>query len=153
MPKLKGSELKLFLLEKSIDKESMTRISVRRFLQLYGKEIGIGITPNSFTYWAKKLAKFKPYEGRKIDDKLIWEYGVDNGLIDPSYMPYEEFKITLNKQRAGMGDVRVFKSIIKELDEKWDENEFTLAEMKQYIQDMYGEDIYSKLYNKYKKIK
>lgn len=93
--KLRGSALKKYCLENMVDKETGLKIPVRVFMVNGWKDIGgayksVG-TIQRWLYTFDEIINAEPYPGHQVNEKLIYQYNVDIGVIDPEKVPYEAF--------------------------------------------------------------
>ena len=108
-----GSKLKIRLLETRIDKENKVMLSVRESIRLHYDELKIPISNYRFHCNSNDVVNSEPYKGERVDDKLIYRYAKDTGLI-PKSMKYQDFVNT--KQLHKLDEEVIVNNICKKLE-------------------------------------
>jgi hypothetical protein len=109
-----GKELKEKLMLSRFSEEDKTLLSVREAIRLDKYDLGIKIS--NWNYYNKQKSEVvdsEPYKGEPIDEKLIYKYIKEQGLI-PKSMKFQDFINT--KEFNKLDDGVIIKRICEKLD-------------------------------------
>jgi hypothetical protein len=109
-----NSELKIRLILSRFSEENKCLLSVREAIRIDKYDLGIKIS--NWNYYNKQKSEVvdsEPYKGEPIDEKLIYKYVKEQGLI-PKSMKFQDFINT--KELHKLNDGTVIRMICEKLD-------------------------------------
>ncbi len=144
---IEGKELKLHMLKGMLNKEKQCKISSREYVRTEMQKIARGNKPLSmgvYTYWTKhkSIVNSEPYIGYPVSEELVYRYGLDNGYFTEWEVSFEDFsndnRVIKNKYDEGGIQRQVEDALLGfRLS-----TELTIAERRNYILDVFGEEDY-----------
>jgi len=149
-----GSKLKEFIIENQIDVESKCKISSREFARTTLTEVTDGnkiVSMGVLTYQNKKLKEYPPYPGEVISEELIYRYAIDNNIINPTELSYEDFTNNTQKIKNKVDESTLMRNVEMDIFGFTQNEMFTLERRKKTLILSVGEDRYNKLLEKNKK--
>ena len=110
------SKLKKSILEGLIDKENKRKLSDREFMRIIsptlttdGNPVGCGI----YTYITKHpdIIRADPMAGKRIDEKCVFDYAIEQGYWTEDEVPYSEFTKDTQKIKNKLDDLTLQRGI------------------------------------------
>jgi len=147
---LYGEDLKLWLLENQIDKETGKKISIRELLRTKGEDIGMGTRPSNFNFHCNHvdIINSLPYKGEPVTEDLVYKYGIERGWVKETF---EEFSKQYNKKMNKLDDGTVMRAICKELNHPSPKDLIKLDSMERSLRFIYGNAKFESIKNKVEK--
>lgn len=144
----RGSELKRYILDNMIDKQTGVKISDRQFMHTYWSDIG-GSTKSTgslrYHFTSDEIKKSEPYYGETISEALVYKYAVDNKIISPVAMPFEEFSKKSLKVTNDIDEGKILREVANELDYPFKPELFTINQMWNTLKYIHGDKYIEKL--------
>ena len=111
--KLYGRALKEALILNRFDEENKCLLSVRESIRIDKYDLQIPISNIAYWYSKDEVKSAEPYVGERVNDKLIYKYVKEQGLI-PKSMKFQDFINT--KELHKLDDGTVIRKICEKLD-------------------------------------
>ena len=151
---IEGSKLKKFIIENQIDSLNKCKISSREFARTKLIEVTDGnkiVSMGVLTYQNKKLKGFSPYSGEVISEELIYRYAIDEKIINPNNVSYEDFTNNTQKIKNKVDEATLMRSVEMDIFGFTQNEMFTLDRRKKTLILSIGEDKYNEILEKNRK--
>ena len=135
--KLYGQKLKEALIENRLDLENKCLLSIRESIRIDKHDLKIPISNINYWYKKEEVKNSEPYIGEIIDDKLIYKYAKDNGIIQKN-IKFQEFLNT--KMFNKLDDSVITRMVCEKLDWISPKNIFDYSATIIALENVYSEE-------------